>query len=43
MGVHLIDSALSGDQFGTEPMRRVFDSGVYLPSAQLTTATRGLF
>jgi 3-carboxy-cis,cis-muconate cycloisomerase len=25
MGVHLIDSALFGDQFGTEAMRRVFD------------------
>jgi len=24
MGVHLIDSALFGDQFGTEPMRRIF-------------------
>ncbi len=43
MGVHLIDSALSGDRFGTEPMRRVFDSDAYLPSAQLTTAARGLF
>lgn len=25
MGVHLIDSALFGDQFGTEAMRRIFD------------------
>jgi len=43
MGVHLIDSALSGDQFGKEPMRRVFDSDAYRPSAQLTTAACGLF
>ncbi len=30
MGVHLIDSALFGDQFGTEPMRQVFDDRAVL-------------
>ncbi len=32
MGVHLIDSALFGDQFGTEAMRQVFDDAAVVRS-----------
>src|SRR5579872_162784 len=38
MGVHLIDSALFGDQFGTAPMRRVFDDVAMVRSWMLVEA-----
>src|SRR5260221_10097259 len=38
MRVHMIDSALFGEQFGTEPMRQIFDDTAIMRSWMQTEA-----